>query len=207
MELDIQDKTILLCARRGSGKSELIKYMIKEFGHLFECVIVISTTDFSGFYKQIIPEKNISNVYQDKIVESLLNKLEKTNKGKNQKDENFKRVLLVLDDVISDTRLASSKSLEKVYTKGRHYGITLILASQYIKKIPPVMRENVDLVFIGKHTENSRGIFTEEFNDYLTNKEFENLLKKNAGVDYNFVIINATARNQSESIGIFRVDL
>lgn len=207
MDLDILDKTILVCARRGSGKSELIKYLIKEFKDLFDTVIVISTTDFSGFYKQIIPEKNVSNTYEDKIIESLLNKLERINKGKNQRNPEFKRVLVVLDDVISDTRLASSKSLEKVYTKGRHYGITLILASQYIKKISPTMRENTDYVFIGKHTENSRSIFTEEFNDYLTNKEFEQILKNNAGVDYNFVVINCTAKNQKESLGNFRVDL
>lgn len=205
--LDLKDKTILLVARRGSGKSELIKYLIQEYENLFETTIVISTTDFSGFYKSVVAEKNISLEYKDEIIEKLLNKLERVNKNKNQKSHDFKRVLLILDDVISDTRLAHSKSLEKVYTKGRHYGITLILASQYIKKISPAMRENTDYIFVGKITEGSRDIICTEFSDFYTSKEMDEIIRENAGRDYEFVIINCAASNKEKSMGLFKVDL
>ena len=84
MELDLIDATIGICAKRGSGKSELVKYLLHNYYKLYQKIIIISATEsINKFYQQMpfIDPKFIYNKYDDSFIESLMAKMAKTNEG------------------------------------------------------------------------------------------------------------------------------
>ena len=48
MNLDLINKTILCCAKRGSGKSVLCKYLVEHNKDKFEKIFVVSPTEKIG---------------------------------------------------------------------------------------------------------------------------------------------------------------
>jgi hypothetical protein len=69
--------------------------------------------------------------YSDNWVNALMKKMGEIN-AKKTNDKECKHVLLVLDDVCSDTDFHHSKTLKQLATKGRHYKITLFITCQYL---------------------------------------------------------------------------
>ena len=54
MQIDIIDSTIGICAKRGSGKSELVKYLLHSYYTDFDKIIIISATEpINKFYQQM----------------------------------------------------------------------------------------------------------------------------------------------------------
>ncbi len=119
MEFNILNKTICLCGKRHSGKSELIKYILDLYGRQFNKNFVICPSEaVNHFYRRILPIENIFNEYSDDWIDKLMKRLIKLNSGK--KDNECAHVLLVLDYCVSDVNFHSAKNFEKLFTRGRH---------------------------------------------------------------------------------------
>ena len=62
MNFEILNKTICLCGKRHSGKSELIKYILSLYGHQFNKIFVICPSEaVNHFYQKVLPIENIFN--------------------------------------------------------------------------------------------------------------------------------------------------
>lgn len=204
MKFEIIQKCILISAMRGSGKSELVKYILKSFIHQFNDHLIICPTNFSGFYDKSI-YKVIYNFDDDKLGE-LINYLSIINDGKDKKSKDFHNMLLVLDDCISDINFKKCKNLQNIIVRGRHYGITLIFITQYLKSqaCPPIVRNNADYIFLGKQNRQSLEIAENEYNIYNNKQNFMDMMKK-CGFNFQFVIINNGSISNKDKYGIFRV--
>ena len=202
MELEILNKLIVLVAKRGSGKSELLRYIVKLNEHLFDTVFcVCPTNEANGFYNDFIPKKNIFSKYSEHWINSLLESMKKLTSGK--KDDQCKHVLLILDDACSQSNFHQSVTMKTLAANGRHYKITVIITTQFVNHIPPVVRQNCDYVAIG--TLNTQGIkmLTDEYKvGKISNAQFEDMYYENTK-DYNFLLIRNTAgmTNLSEGMG------
>ena len=96
MEFNILNKTICLCGKRHSGKSELIKYILGLYGHQFNKIFVICPSEaVNHFYQKILPIENIFNEYSDDWIDKLMKRLIKLNGGK--KDSECVHILCVSD--------------------------------------------------------------------------------------------------------------
>jgi energy-coupling factor transporter ATP-binding protein EcfA2 len=194
MKLNIADKVVSLCGRRGSGKSQMIKYLYNLFKNHFDTTFVISPTEYNDFYKNEcgIDEKNISLVYSNDWVMALIEKMAVANKGKTKTSKDFRRVLLILDDCCSDVAFrqrSKQPGFHSIIARGRHLGIAVIIAMQHVCDLPPNARENSDYFFIGKCTSRSKKILEDNFCDGITQEEFREMMKQ-AGEDYKFILIN-----------------
>ena len=93
----ILNKCLSLCAMRGSGKSEMLRFLVMAEQHKFFKIFVISPTNITnGFYNDFIPREKIFPEWSDEWVENLIEILKNINKNKNsQKDKpkNFRRLL------------------------------------------------------------------------------------------------------------------
>jgi predicted AAA+ superfamily ATPase len=111
MNLDIIDKNIVACAKRNSGKSVLIKYLIEcnkdKFSKIY---IVCPTNSINQYYNSITDEDCIMDDYNEEWTELLIKKLSKVNANKPKTE--MKRCCLVLDDVACDANFHQSKSLK-----------------------------------------------------------------------------------------------
>ena len=152
MELELVDKIIAWIGKRHSGKSQLLRYMLIQSKHLFSKIFVICPTEsVNRFYSDLIPKENIFDTYTEEWVESLIKKMSDINAGKSSKEK--KHILLILDDCCSDNNFHQSKSLKKIFTRGRHIGIGLMITAQYPYHMPLICRTNCDWIAISRTIE------------------------------------------------------
>ena len=117
-----------------------------------------------------------------------MKRLIKLNAGK--KDDECAHILLVLDDCVSDVNFHSAKNFEKLFTRGRHLKISLIITTQYPYLIPPVARINTDYILVGQMNKQGLKVMCDEFlMGDIEPREFMKMYY-NATNDYGFLIIN-----------------
>ena len=206
MKFDIFNKIISITARRGSGKTKLVKHLLKLYRHMFDKVFLICPSEFNQDYtkEELIPENQIFYEYDEDWVLNLTKKMEQVNKGGVRK-----HILLVLDDCLSDITMRSSKikSLRLLASRGRHMGISVIVTAQALKMLSPLFRQNSDYLFLGKLVRSDIENVADEFRVGLSKKEFIKLIEDNAGIDYKFVVINNCGTNSDDLYGIVKVDI
>ena len=62
----ILNKCISLCSMRGSGKSEMLRYLVMAEQHKFHKIFCISPTNITNsFYNDFIPKENIFGEWTD----------------------------------------------------------------------------------------------------------------------------------------------
>ena len=147
--------TCIMVAKRRSGKSVAIKELMHHFD--VKCgikagVVCSHSEEVDPYYSNFFPS---TYIYSDcakmlrKVIERQEKLLEENERlrqeGKPQKDS---RILVVLDDVIDDPTIAKNEDFNNIMFNGRHYNITLIIAVQYVKALPPGARQNFDYIFL-----------------------------------------------------------
>ena len=194
MDFSLVNNVLVLCAKRRSGKSILLRYLVKKSQHHFNKIFVICPTeDINKFYQKddFIKKTNIFKEYNEEWVDTLMKTMGKENEGLTEGIDNdkAKKVLLILDDCGSDANFHNLQSLKKLFTRGRHLFISVIITSQYPNQIPPVGRTNADFVLIGQLNESSVQLISDEYRRLLTNQEFGDLYEKSTS-DFQFLVIN-----------------
>jgi len=198
MDFQLLNKTVCLCGKRHSGKSELIKYIVSSYGHQFNKIFVICPSEaVNKFYSQFLPSENIFTDYSESWIEKLMARLIKINVGK--KDNEAAHILLILDDCVSDVNMHTARNFEKIFTRGRHLKISLLITTQYPYLIPPVARINCDYILVGQLNKQGLKVMSDEFlMGDISPKEFLKMYY-NSTNDYGFLIINnnSTASNNN----------
>jgi hypothetical protein len=125
-----------------SGKTTQIMKLLedKDFIKQFKKnIFLFSPTSFSDkSYKDLIPEKNIFEDYDEDVINEIMEEskgLIKSHKGKKKYP-----ILLILDDAITD--INRNGILNKVFTKGRHYNLSILVSTQQAHLCTPTMRLN-----------------------------------------------------------------
>ena len=124
------NRSIICIAKRCSGKSELIKFVVKKSiqNNEFNKIFVFSTTNIvNEFYNSFICEKCIFQNYSENWTNKLIDIMTLKNKGKTKQSQNPYNVLLILDDMASDISMHHSESIKNLYTRGRHSFISIIV--------------------------------------------------------------------------------
>jgi hypothetical protein len=199
MDFEIRNKIICFTAKRNSGKSQLLRYMVNRSKNLFHKIFVICPTEtVNHFYKDLVPKTNIFSQYKEQWVEQLIDKMTEINSGKS--DNEAKHILLILDDCCSDSNFHQSKTLKKLATRGRHIKIAVMITCQYIYQIPPVIRNNCDYIYVGQMNQQGLKLLTDEFlMGNIDKKEFVDLYHSNTN-DYNFLVINNNSTTDNNDI-------
>ena len=191
MVVDILNKTTAIVAKRNSGKSVMLKWMVSTCKKFDKIYCICPTEVVNHFYKDFVPDNCIFEIWNESWVEALIAKMSSVNSGK-MVDER-KNVLLILDDCCSDTNFHSSNALKKLYARGRHINISIIITVQYLNTLPPICRSNSDWLIAGQMNRQSVSILADEYlSGNLDKNEFIKLYHR-ATKDYNFLVINNTS--------------
>jgi hypothetical protein len=185
----IVDKCIGLIAKRNSGKSVLLKHLVQSELHKFhKCFVICPTENINRFYKDIVSEENVFDSYDERWTNKLIDKMTEINSNKPAKDR--KHILLILDDCVSDTNFHQSPTIKKLFLRGRHINISLLITTQYIYLISPSMRNNLDYIFCGQMNKQSIDLLCSEFlSGDIDKNEFIKMFNR-CTKDYNFLVIN-----------------
>ena len=192
----LQNKSISVIAKRNSGKSVLIKYLLKyaisekQFDKIY---VICPTNDINHFYNDIVNQNNIMNIYNEEWVSLLIDKMSKINDGKtSQKDKPY-NVMLVLDDLANEKAFHHSKTIRQLYGRGRHSFISLICVGQQLHNISPLQRNNSgqnNYLICGQLNAQNISLLCDEFRAPIINKKDFIELYKQCTQNYLFMVIN-----------------
>jgi len=168
----------IFSAKRNSGKSHLMKWMIYNVASCYNEIIIICPTSFNGDYTKITT--NLYGTFDEGMIKHIIKKQAfMRKKGVNH------RVLLVLDDCLSKANF-NSKVFEQIATQGRHYFISCWITTQHYMKLPPVIRLNCDyMLLLGNQTVQVMKTIYEELGGtcFDSENEFSKTIKHNL-LDY-----------------------
>ena len=199
MEFQLVDKTLCLCAKRNSGKSVLLRYLVKTHQEDFSKIFVICPSEeVNHFYKDFIDKKDIFPSYKEEWILSLMDKLEKINSKK--KKEDFNRVLLILDDCCSDVDFHHCNSIKRIFTRGRHCGLALIITAQYVYQLPPVCRSNCDFIAVSQMNRQGLEVLTNDFlMGNISRDDFYKMYYRSTS-NYGFLLINNNSASDNSNL-------
>jgi hypothetical protein len=135
---------VCMIGKPGSGKSVLIKNLLFAKQGLIPTGIVVSgSEDLNSFYSDMFPDVFVFERYEKEIIDRILQR-QKIAK------ENLSNPWLVaiLDDCTDDIRIFNDPTMIGLFKNGRHADLLFILSLQYVGDLKPVIRTNIDGVFI-----------------------------------------------------------
>ena len=160
----------ILYGQRRTGKTTWLVWFLWCMQGRFDHVVCFSATNFTGTYSSCMNEKLCYNGFDEEVMASVL---------RIQAENPQKRILVILDDVLDqENLLRKSASLKTLFTMGRHYGISVIVCTQYPKCLPPSWRRNVDFacIFYCFSRENA-DLFYKEYGMMLSKNQFLDIMR------------------------------
>ncbi|KAJ3346936.1 hypothetical protein GGF32_007214 [Allomyces javanicus] len=195
------DATVLLVAKRRSGKSVLVRDILYHKRNTLRAGIVFNVSEHCApYYSAFVPDSYIHTTYDGAIVERLLKHQSALLKqaGFNKSYDNS--MFIVMDDCLADAKsFKKDQSLRTCLLNGRHFNVFQITCLQYCLGLEPALWSNFDYVCLfldGNLT--LRHKIHENFCGMITFREFM-MLMDTLTEDYNCMIIdNTTTSNKVE---------
>ena len=136
----------LFQARRNSGKSVLMRYILYEIRHMIDATVVFCPTKSTAdMFRGLIPREFI---YQEASLDALERILkfqrERVRIGKGRS------LCIVLDDCAFDKKFWRSPQIAFITQNGRHCLITCLITSQHCTSLGPDIRGNCDYIYAFK---------------------------------------------------------
>ena len=98
--------------------------------------LVMSNTSFTGDWAEIVPKKFIVQGLRQDVIDWLCARQRKLIKKFGDEKHPAVQAFIILDDVIADQKaIRWSADLNGFFVEGRHLGITVLIASQYVKGV------------------------------------------------------------------------
>jgi hypothetical protein len=145
---------IVMIGKRDTGKSFLIRDLLYYHQEIPIGTVISGTEEGNGFYGSMIPRLFIHNEYNTAIIENILKRQRTVLKQVKKEIATYKkssidpRAFVILDDCLFDNSWSRDKMMRLLFMNGRHWKVMLIITMQYPLGIPPVLRTNIDYVFI-----------------------------------------------------------
>lgn len=169
--------TIVLSGKTNSGKSTLVRDILLKKRDMFSYGYCISETEFvNKTYSNHIPRNLIDDTYKESKLSNVV-EFQKKNWLKSNKTS---RMVLIMDDCMSDKSFLKDKSLRKLFLECRHYGILFILCTQYFMDVPKSLRQQCEYISFGAENNiETRRIFYKQFFGFFPNfRDFDEVFKK-----------------------------
>jgi hypothetical protein len=194
--------SLIMIARRRSGKSYLIEYLYKTYweGH-YDFVIVFTTPINAKNFKRYLGSKRGYDIYTDpNDVVRLRKAIDVNTKRKNQGKKPI-NTLVIFDDTVS-LKQKYDKDILNLFTKGRHANLSVVYTTQAPTLVDNNWKGNSDLIFIWKQKTRKNqeyiadnivnGILDEDFQTVKEEKDaYISILKKATEEKYQFLVIDS----------------
>jgi len=149
----VEHPAIVMIAKRGSGKSWVVRSILKYFKDIPAGLIISPTDKMNSFYGDFFPDTYIHYAYKSEIIQKVMaRQTEIIKKEKIKKAEGKKvdpRCFVVMDDCMGQKGTwVRDAPIQELLFNGRHYKIMYILTMQFPLGITPELRSNFDYIFL-----------------------------------------------------------
>jgi energy-coupling factor transporter ATP-binding protein EcfA2 len=198
---DMGGSKIVIIGKPGTGKSTLMKALMRSKNFIPACVVVSGSENTNKFYEKLIPSSFIFNEYKPEIVQNFLHRQQLSI----QMRVSNPWAMLILDDCMTDPSIFKTEIQRKIFKNGRHYKMLYVVAMQYALDIPPDIRSAVDGVFLFRETNEAtlRKLWLNYASVIQPFEMFKQLMSQVTG-DYTAMFINnAVQTNEWEKCVFF----
>jgi hypothetical protein len=196
LEKMVRDPSIVMIAKRGSGKSFITRDIIYHYRHIPGGVVIAPTDRMNSFYKYFFPDLYIHYDIKETILKKILMRQSMMIDKEREKKKIGMKVdpsgIFIMDDCLARKKSWSKdESIMEILMNGRHYRLTYILTMQTPLGITPDLRLNFDYVFLLKEdsTVNKKKLWDNYASMFPTLAAFEKVFGK-CTEDYRSMVID-----------------
>jgi len=199
----VDHPSIVMIAKRGSGKSYVVRAILNHFSKKVPMGIVISPTDrMSSFYSKFIPDLFIYYTFQSDTIERMIERQKDIIDKQKLRDKIGKktntRAFIVMDDCLSSKgEWSKDPIVSELLFNGRHYHIMYIFTMQFPLGVKPELRCNFDYVFLlaDDTVSNQKRIFEHYAGMFPSFEAFRQIFVNLTNDFGSMVIVNRGVRN------------
>lgn len=145
---------VVMIGQRNTGKSFIVRDLMYSHQDLPVGMCISGTEGSNEFYSTICPSVFIHEEYTPELLEKYVKRQQLITKKMRKEMKMYgsskidPRAFLVMDDCLYDKGWQNDKNIRACFLNGRHFNSFFIFTSQYALAAPPILRNNIDYVFI-----------------------------------------------------------
>jgi|TARA_B110000444_G_C18773563_1_gene563805 hypothetical protein len=191
------DSVVVFIGKRNTGKSYCMKDILGYHRDIPVGIVVSPTERANGYFEKFIPKMLLYDECEEKTIRVFLERqinISNERKRDMQKSGSTNidsRAFLILDDCLYDKKWINDKSIRSIFMNGRHYKIFFLITMQHAMGLPPVLRNNLDYIFIFRNN---------------IQKERMKIYENYAGMFANFEVFNQVMDQTTENYECLVID-
>lgn len=156
-----KNPSILIIAKRGSGKSFLSRDLIYHFRNNPGGIVISPTDSLNTFYRYFFPDSFIHYDAKDTILDKIIARQKKIMRNTDVDPS----AIVVFDDCISSKQMQNSNNkFVKIFTNGQKHCLTTILTAQTPQSVTSNLRTNADYILLLKEdSEHNKGVLWKNY--------------------------------------------
>lgn len=198
----VTDPAIIMIAKRGSGKSWVVRALLEFFKDIPAGLIIAPTDRMNSFYGKFFPDSYIHYEYKSEIIQNVLSRqtaiIQKEKEKKAQGKKIDPRAFIVMDDCLGQKgSWVRDQPIQELLYNGRHYRIMYILTMQFPLGITPELRSNFDYIFLlaEDYISNQKRIYDHYAGMFPTFDSFRQVFMQLTADFGSMVIVNRGVKN------------
>jgi hypothetical protein len=203
---------IVLLGRRDTGKSFLVRDLLYHHQNIPIGTVMSGTEAGNGFYAAHVPKLFIHHAYNSILIENVLRRqkmvlkqMSNEMKSNGSKKSSFDpRTFVIMDDCLYDSKWTRDMLMRQLFMNGRHWKIMLIITMQYPLGIPPMLRSNIDYVFILRdNTAGNRKRIWENYASMFPTQEAFNAVMDQTTENFECLVIHNNVKSNKLQDQVF----
>ena len=141
--------SMCVAAPRRSGKTVLIKDLVRRIGFRFDVIIFksLSQTSLEDYHESFGDQIEFNDGKKVAIGYGIYKPGDRTIKKLSKNRGSGAKILVVMDDILSK-KTKNDDGILDLYVHGRHQNVSCIFSSQRVTYIDPTVRENSDIFIV-----------------------------------------------------------
>lgn len=133
---------MLIFASRNSGKSYLLRHLIRDYlKKLYDIFVIVSDSpDTKRDFQPCMPD---STIYLNDMNYAIIDRMSLVNKQREAEKKDPLNMLIIMDDKVGND-VKNDQNLLQLFTRGRHLNISVIFSSQAKSLASPTWLNNAD---------------------------------------------------------------
>lgn len=201
---------VVMIGMRNTGKSILVRDLLYHHQELPIGMCISGSEGSNEFYREICPSILIHEEYTPEILEKFVKRQKMITKRKNKEERMYgstkidPRAFIVMDDCLYDKGWQNDKNIRACFLNGRHFHAFFLFTSQYALAAPPILRNNIDYVFILREPRvTARKKLHENYAGFIPSFDIFNQVMTQCTENYECLVVDNTTKSNKITDQIF----
>lgn len=201
---------VVMIGMRNTGKSFLVRDLLFHHQSIPVGMVISGTEGANEFYSKLFPQVFIHEEYTAELIEKFVKRQQMITKRKNKEERLYSnsridpRALIVMDDCLYDKAWTNDKNIRACFLNGRHFNAFFVFTSQYALAAPPMLRNNIDFVFVLREPRvTARKKLHENFAGFVPTFDIWNQVMNQCTENYECLVIDNTTKSNKITDQLF----